>query len=128
MTINFRTMLHKIHMGEELSNASTYTIVGHNGNASTFEEIVFPVMPGQAKSCATCHGAGNTAWKEPAVRAHASQTTPTRNWMAACNSCHDSTDATTHIAAMTTASGAESCVTCHGAGQVFGVDTVHKNR
>jgi predicted CXXCH cytochrome family protein len=48
--------------------------------------------------------------------------------MTVCSSCHDSTDSMTHIDAMTTSQGAESCITCHGAGQVFGVDTVHKNR
>ncbi len=127
VTVNFRTMLHKIHMGEELTNASTYTIVGNGGNSSTFEEIVFPAMPGKVKSCVSCHGTTNTAWKTPPTPVHAAQTTPVANWKAVCGSCHDSTDAANHITAMTTG-GVETCVTCHGTGAAFSVENVHKNR
>ena len=120
-------MLHKIHMGEELSNASTYTVVGNSAGTHTYEEVVFPPFPGKAKHCTKCHGDANTAWKTPSTRAHASQTTATLNWKAVCNSCHDSDATTNHIAAMTT-SGAETCATCHGVGQTYAVETVHKNR
>lgn len=122
-TANFRTMLHKVHMGDDLTNASTYSVSGGN-----WAEVAFPAMPGKAKVCSTCHGTSNTAWSNVATRAHAAQTTPTKNWFTVCNSCHDSTATATHAAAMTTNSGAESCATCHGTGQAFGVDIVHKNR
>lgn len=128
VSANFRTMLHKIHMGEELANASTYTVVGNSGNLFTYGQIVFPGMPGGAKNCEACHGEGTTAWQEPAARAHPAQTTPTRTWMTACNTCHDSTEATTHVDAMTTGGGVESCATCHGAGKSYDVEKVHKNR
>jgi hypothetical protein len=122
LTFNFRTFLHKVHMGEELANASTFM-------SGSFAEIVFPAMPEPgARACATCHGASNTAWKEPADRAHAAQTTPAKNWKAVCNSCHDSTAATAHMDANTTSGGTETCGTCHGAGQIFSVETVHKAR
>ncbi len=127
VTVSFRTMLHKIHMGEELTNASTYTIVGNGGNSSTFQEIVFPALPGKTKSCVSCHGTTNTAWKAPTTPVHAAQTTPVANWKAVCGSCHDSTDAANHITAMTTG-GVETCTTCHGTGAAFSVETVHKNR
>ena len=126
VTVKFSTMLHKAHMREELANASTYSV---NGSVGIFKEGAFPAMPGGAKACETCHGTSNTAWKDVATRAHsAGQTTPTKNYQVVCNSCHDSTATATHTAAMTTASGAESCVTCHGPGQAFSVETVHKNR
>jgi len=125
ITAKFSTMLHKAHMGEGLTNASTYAV---NGSVGLWAEVVFPAMPGKTKACETCHGTANTAWKSVPTRTHASQTIPTKNYMVVCNSCHDSTAAATHTAAMTAASGAESCVTCHAAGQAFGVDTVHKNR
>jgi OmcA/MtrC family decaheme c-type cytochrome len=121
MTWNFRTALHKIHMGAELANASSYA-------GGSFAEVEYPAMPGGAKACDTCHGSTSTVWKNVATRAHADQTTPTRNFGVVCGSCHDSTATTTHIDAMTTSAGAESCVTCHGAGQAYSVETVHKNR
>ena len=131
VTANFRTMLHKIHMGEELTNASTYTVKGNNGSNSQYDEVVFPVLPGGTKACDKCHGTDSTMWIKPAARTYpgpSAAPATTRSWMTVCSSCHDSTDAGTHIDAMTTSQGAESCITCHGEGQVFGVDTVHKNR
>ncbi|MEK7412721.1 MAG: hypothetical protein AAB263_05315 [Planctomycetota bacterium] len=124
----FRTMLHKIHMGEELANASTYTVVGNSGTGHTYGEVVFPVHPGGAAACTKCHGDDNTAWKTPAIRAHTSQTTPTLNYKTVCNSCHDSVGAGAHMDLMTTSGGVESCSTCHGPGKELGVDQVHKNR
>ncbi len=127
VTVNFRTMLHKIHMGEELTNASTYTVVGNSAATHTYEEVVFPPMPGHAKHCTKCHGDANTAWKTPSTRTHAAETAPTRNWNAVCTSCHDSTTTQTHVNANTVA-GVEACGTCHGVGQTYAVETVHKNR
>jgi predicted CXXCH cytochrome family protein len=43
----------------------------------------------------------------------------------ACTSCHDSPDARAHAEIMTTASGAESCSTCHGTGRDLDVEVVH---
>lgn len=120
VTVNFRTFLHKVHMGAELTNASTYL-------GGDFAEVEFPVMPAGAADCAICHGASNTAWKQPADRTHPDQTVPTGSWNTVCSSCHDSDATATHITAMTT-SGVESCATCHGTGAAFAVDQVHKNR
>ena len=33
MGIEFRTMLHKIHMGKDLTNASTYAVAGYRGKS-----------------------------------------------------------------------------------------------
>src|SRR6185436_4809109 len=65
VTIAFRTMLHKIHMGEDLTFASTYQVAGFGGAASSYEEVVFPAMPGGVKRCAKCHGDDSEAWKLP---------------------------------------------------------------
>jgi OmcA/MtrC family decaheme c-type cytochrome len=127
VTVNYRTMLHKIHMGEELTNASTYTVVGHSGGSHTYEEVVFPAMPNKVKHCEKCHGSGSTMWKAPATRSHTSQTTPTREWRAVCGSCHDSTSAGAHIDIQTSSGGVESCSTCHGDGKSEEVDIKHKN-
>ncbi len=134
VTIGFREMLHKIHMGEELANASTYTIVGYgaspypnNFGLSTFEELVFPALPGGVRSCAKCHGDTNTAWKQPADRGHPTQQgTPIARWAVVCGACHDGTDAQAHIQVQTTGGGSESCGVCHGTGGEWSVERVHK--
>ncbi len=133
-TINFRTMLHKIHMGEELTNAATYQIVGfgsgaypNNFGVSTFEEVIFPALPGGVRNCTKCHGDTNTAWKQPVERDHPTQQgTPVARWAAVCGACHDSSDAQAHIAVQTTGGGAESCAVCHGTGGEWSVERVHK--
>ncbi|MBI2266750.1 MAG: hypothetical protein HYU64_16575 [Armatimonadetes bacterium] len=133
-TPTFRTMIHKIHRGKELANASTYTVVGfattaypNNYATTTFGDLKFPPMPGTVKHCNTCHGASNT-WKEPSDRSHPTQQVlPLRQWNAVCGSCHDSNAAQAHIA-LNTSAGSEACATCHGQGKEFNVELVHKNR
>jgi OmcA/MtrC family decaheme c-type cytochrome len=127
VTIDFRTMLHKIHMGEELANASSYQVVGFGGAVSSYEEVVFPAMPGGVKRCEKCHGDGSEGWKEPGDRTHPDQTEPARVWRAVCNACHDSAETTAHINAMTN-SGVESCEICHGPDAEFAVEVMHRPR
>lgn len=130
----FRTLLHKIHMGEELANASTYEFVGfgsgsypNNFGVSGFGEIVFPTLPGGARNCTICHGATNVAWHAPAPRNHPTdQGAPVKRWAAVCGACHDSDDAQAHISVQTTAAGAESCGVCHGESGEWSAERVHK--
>jgi hypothetical protein len=131
VTVDFRTMLHKIHMGEDLANASTYEVVGFGPppdgfGVSTFEEVVFPSMPGGVENCEKCHGIDNDTWEEPKPRTHPTdQVLPTRVWRSVCNSCHDSDAATAHIDTATSAGGVESCEVCHGPDGEFDVATAH---
>jgi hypothetical protein len=131
VTISFRTMLHKIHMGEGLANASTYTVDGfgsgsypNNYTAHHYGEIAFPAMPGGVQNCVKCHG--NEAWHVPAERSHPAQDVPIRRWTVVCGACHDSTDAQSHIAVQTDAAGSESCGVCHGEGRDWSVERMHK--
>jgi OmcA/MtrC family decaheme c-type cytochrome len=134
-TINFRTMLHKIHRGRDLVHAEDYTIVGYgagaypnNYTAYQYGEIGFPAQPGGVLRCAKCHGASE-AWHEPRDRAHPTeQGEPERVWRAVCGACHDSDAAGAHIAIMTDATGQESCAVCHGPGRALAVEIVHKPR
>jgi OmcA/MtrC family decaheme c-type cytochrome len=134
-TVNFRTMLHKIHMGEELANASSWTVVGYgsgswpnNFTPHTYGEVVFPALPQGVKNCEKCHGAGNTAWMEPSDRNHPTvQGLPAREWRAVCGSCHDSNAAGAHVDLMTSASGVESCSICHQPGKEWNVPKMHKS-
>jgi hypothetical protein len=77
VSIGFRTMLHKIHMGSsELTNASTYLVNGfgstaypNNYGTVSYEEVVFPALPGAAANCTMCHGT-STKWYAPKDRNH----------------------------------------------------------
>lgn len=127
VTISFRTMLHKIHRGKELAQGSAYQVVGFSGPLS-FENVVFPVMNGGTQNCAACHGKDNAAWKLPPSKAHPTQQgAPSRDWMATCGSCHDSSAAQAHIG-LQTYMGAESCEICHGPGKASDVEQAHKIR
>jgi OmcA/MtrC family decaheme c-type cytochrome len=136
LTVDFRTLLHKIHMGARLANADTYEVVGFGSTAypdnfgtSSYSEVVFPAMPAEAATCVACHGADNTAFFDVAERNHpAGQTPPTRAWRAACGACHDSTSAQAHIDVNTSPAGFESCEVCHGDGRPEAVQVMHKPR
>jgi Outer membrane cytochrome MtrC/MtrF-like, domains II/IV len=122
VTVNFRTMLHKIHMGSSLPDAETYNVNGEN-----WADVEFPAMPGGVKNCTMCHGTA-TAWQAPDPRNHPTQQgSPTEAWGIACGACHDSSAATAHISAMTYA-GQESCPVCHDSSSQFPVEVMHKTR
>ncbi len=134
VTIAFRTMLHKIHMGEELANAATYTVNGHSSNAYPnnftsyhYDEVVFPALPGNAANCTMCHGASEL-WKSPSNRNHpTAQILPVKEWAATCGACHDSSAAAAHISVQTSSGGFESCAVCHDEGSEWAVEKMHKS-
>jgi hypothetical protein len=125
-------MLHKIHMGENLANASTYGVVGFGSGAypnnfalANYGEVVFPAGPGGTQNCAKCHG--NDAWHEPRARAHPTdQIVPVKRWTVVCASCHDTPAAQAHISVNTDASGAEACGVCHASDRHENVERLHK--
>ncbi len=112
--VEFRQMLHKIHMGEELPDADTYALAG---------EGAFPAMPEGVKNCVMCHG--NESWHEPADREHPSASVPVRTWKFSCGSCHSSDAAQAHIDVQTSTAGLESCAVCHGDGRDWNVEAMH---
>ena len=132
-TIDFRTMLHKIHQGKELAQGASYQVVGFGGapnpnnfSVHSYEKVGFPVMPAGTKNGQICHGAGNDAWKHPAARKHPlGQPLPTRTYRAACITCHDSDSETAHMDVNTSSSGAESCDICHAPGKEQEVERSH---
>jgi OmcA/MtrC family decaheme c-type cytochrome len=132
-SIEFRSMLHKIHAGSLLTQQ--YDVVGQssamwpdNYSVHNYNGIGFPALPGGVANCASCHGAGNTAWHAPAERVHPQQTKPARTWFAACITCHDSNAARAHAEANTSPNGAEACAICHGPGEEQHVVLEHKTR
>jgi hypothetical protein len=133
VTVSFRTMLHKIHMGEELTNATSYVIAGfstapypNNFTPHTYEHVVFPAAPGAVKQCSKCHGDTNDSWTEPSDRTHPTeQNTLIRAWRSVCGACHDSNAAVAHIDGQTAPNGGEACAICHGPGKDWEVEKMH---
>jgi hypothetical protein len=136
VTVDFKSMLHKIHMGSDLANASAYQIVGfgsapwpNNFGIASYEAVEFPLQPGGVLQCTSCHGTSNTSWLEPLDRTHPTAPgRPTQAWRIACGSCHDSDAATSHIAAQTSGSGHESCAICHATDRKWHVRLLHQPR
>lgn len=121
--IDFRTMVHKIHTGTQLTNA--YTIYGYRGSANNFNGVTFP---GDRRDCEKCHVNGSEELPLSAnllpvstPRDYITTTPPTT---AACLACHTDQTAASHALSSTTAIG-ESCDVCHGQTAEFSVDKVH---
>ncbi len=83
-TVDFKVMVHKIHMGENLPSVlagTPYQIIGFNQSVVDFSTVAFPQ---DIRNCANCHE-GTAASAKPA-QATVYLTNPSR---AACGSCHD---------------------------------------
>jgi OmcA/MtrC family decaheme c-type cytochrome len=52
-SINFKSMIHKIHTGDNL--ADDFTIMGHGNTPNNFNEVGYP---GDRRNCLGCHVAG----------------------------------------------------------------------
>ena len=117
-SIDFRTMVHKIHSGKNLVN-------GYSIGSTSFSDVGYP---GDRRDCAQCHV--NNSQQLPmkpnllmvnTPRGYTTQTNPTT---AACLGCHDDKVTASHAMANTTRLG-ESCVACHGPNAEFALDKVH---
>jgi OmcA/MtrC family decaheme c-type cytochrome len=122
-TIDFRTLIHKIHTGTNLTNP--YVVYGHNASVNNFNLVQYP---GDTRDCEKCHAAGTEELPLNSnllsvVTPHG-YLNPTLPTTAACVSCHDDQPTSSHALANTTTLG-ESCVVCHGTGASFSVDQVH---
>ncbi|MDX9785542.1 MAG: OmcA/MtrC family decaheme c-type cytochrome [Desulfobacterales bacterium] len=132
-TVDFKVMVHKIHMGENLPSVQTlgwrYVIWGNADSEHDYSEVVFPQdvrFPGLGEAgntCAKCHSHGDAAdgdnWN----------LVPTRE---ACTSCHDTISFTDPPPSGFTlhSGGARSdnsrCAACHPAtGGVAGIIDSH---
>lgn len=81
-TVDFKVMIHKIHMGENLPSVQAgtpYEIIGYNQSVNDYSDVVFPQ---DVRNCARCHGVD-------APQSHVWYDEPSR---AACGSCHDNID------------------------------------
>jgi OmcA/MtrC family decaheme c-type cytochrome len=153
-SVDFKVYIHKIHMGERLSEPY---VLGGNPTPTAANPAGTPVDFGETRyprdqaTCTACH-AGTTyqvpiakgvlpslvaemACTEP-VDSDANnfcdapfwgvaQTTPIAPEAAACTSCHDAPYVAVHAALNTTSTGQTACATCHGPGADQDVRVVH---
>lgn len=151
-SVDMKVLIHKIHMGEELTEpyvAGGFPAPTPQNPAGTPVDFGKTRYPGDRRACWTCHegtsytlplAAGLLSTKMSQVlactdtpldptkycnaRQVASETFagPTA---AACTACHDAPATIAHAQLMTTPSGAESCATCHGPDKTWDVQIVH---
>ncbi len=118
-TIDFRFMIHQIHMGGDLN--TPYTVYGHNSSFHDYSSVAFP---GIITVCETCHLPGTyllplDAGTQPVTvfGEEGDVLSEILPETAVCMSCHDSVAAGGHAELQTTESGIETCSVCHAAGR-----------
>jgi OmcA/MtrC family decaheme c-type cytochrome len=124
-SVNFKTMIHKIHTGKELT--ADFTVMGHNQSVNNYNEVGYV---GDRKNCAKCHLPGT--FNLPISAGQIAQQSP-RDYIgptmqpvtAACLSCHTSKPAAAHALLMTSPTLGESCEACHGPNSEAAVSKVH---
>jgi OmcA/MtrC family decaheme c-type cytochrome len=105
-SLYFPTMIHKIHMGENLPSVlagGSYKFYGYGGSVSDFSTVAFPSDNGR---CETCHDA-----KYGAQQATFYMIKP---GMASCGACHDDVNFSTGVNHKGIIQKDDSnCATCH---------------
>lgn len=123
-SVNFKTMIHKIHTGDNLT--TDYTVVGHGGSINNFNDVGYP---GDRRDCTQCHVAGTTNLPLPAGLinqvAPRDYINPMPPISGACLSCHTDQSTAAHAALATSPTLGESCAACHGTGSDASVANVH---
>ncbi len=122
-SVNFSSMIHRIHTGKE--GTREITIYGFGGSINDFSDVGYP---GDRRDCTQCHVNGSEnlplAGDRLPVKDPRNLVTTLGATTAACVGCHQSKDALSHAIANTTAIG-ESCAACHGINSEFSVSKVH---
>lgn len=124
-TVDFRTMIHKIHRGESLDPSDDYTIIGFGKSVNNFNDVRFP---GDLRNCEKCHV--NASEQLPlkdnllSVVTPRGYLNPTMPTAAACLACHDDKPSASHALGNTTTLG-EACSVCHSPDAQFSIDKVH---
>lgn len=108
-TIDFKVMVHKLHMGEKLPSVvagGSYSIWGHRDTKFDFSDVVFPQ---DVRNCTKCHDGSDSGTPE-------GDNWKNRPSVEACGSCHDDvnfTDGTLHQGSIADNS---MCSDCHASG------------
>jgi OmcA/MtrC family decaheme c-type cytochrome len=122
-SVNFGTMIHRIHSGS--LQEREYSIFGFSNIEHNYNKAGYP---GILSNCSSCHI--NNSHRLP-LPGNLLPVTDPRHFAtspgpeaAACMTCHASRAAAAHGVANTNAVG-ESCATCHSVTSEFSVDRVH---
>lgn len=121
-TIDFKMMVHRIHMGQNLSE--DYTLYGFRSSVANFNEVVYP---GDLRNCDSCHVNESYNIPTPGVASTSDLNeffSPMPPNSAACIGCHDSLDAAAHAFVNISPIG-EACASCHAADAEFATARVH---
>ena len=123
-SVNFKSMIHKIHTGSSL--ATQFTVMGHGNSVNNFNDVGYP---GDRRDCNQCHV--GTSFQVPLPDTAIAQTAP-RDYItsqppvtAACLSCHDTKAAAAHAAVNYSSTLGEACAACHSTGMQSAVEKVH---
>jgi OmcA/MtrC family decaheme c-type cytochrome len=113
-TIEFRTMIHKIHRGEE-----GYAVDGRDYGGLTYPQALTGV--GGVMNCRGCHDNQHPLAERPENRA----ASDAELWKSApsvpgCGSCHVNVDFATHFPGL-------PCLTCHSATSPLGAELAHRS-
>lgn len=123
-SVNFKSMIHKIHTGAELT--TDYTVMGHGSVPVNFNDVGYP---GDRRVCTSCHVAGSYDLPLPANLLNQASPrdyiNPMQPTAGACLSCHTTKAAAAHAAIETSPTLGESCEACHGPNAATSVDKVH---
>jgi OmcA/MtrC family decaheme c-type cytochrome len=126
-TVDFRTLIHKIHRGTDLTQQ--YTVYGFNSSVNNFNGVLFP---GDLRNCAKCHvnssyqlPINQTGLLLPVMTPRSFINPTTQPETQSCVSCHDAKSISAHALLNTQAQLGESCDVCHGTGATYSVDAVH---
>ena len=128
--VHYKRLIHRIHTGTDLGGSwIIYGGTPAKPGPSEFGDIRFP---GARRNCQKCHvpGANEPPLRTgllPTLLPHADGSTKAvQPITSACLACHTKEAAQVHAETMTSASGQEGCVTCHGVGRTFAVEKVHR--
>ena len=109
-TVDFKVMVHKIHMGEHLPSVAAggkYNIIGFNSTDIDFSTVAFPQ---DIRNCQNCHEGTNASAKP--TQSDVWYTQPTAS---ACGSCHDDVNFVTGANHAGGAQPDSACIKCHTA-------------
>lgn len=151
-SVDLKRMIHRIHQGENLEEPHVLgaypppSVANPGGTPLDLNAIAFP---GDLRECGTCHVTGSfnlplganvqpslvqtlTCTEDPAADGndYCDTRTVTDSYIpptqSVCTACHDGIATVGHAEVNTTTSGIETCVTCHGPGEVFDIGLWHQ--
>ncbi len=122
-SVHFKTLIHKIHTGKELS--SDFTVFGFGNVPHNYNKVGFP---GDRRNCSACHvnNSEQLPLREGLLPSQAPRDllNPQEPITAACLSCHTGRPAASHALTNTSRLG-EACATCHGPNADFSINRAH---